>query len=274
VVVQRRPGGAAGEYWQRYNSPFRPTRNDDENPFGQAQLRRALLGDGHATGFGHVAPLPLESMLHDGLADTPGPALGCEGSPSAQWAVTNTTPGAVNLNNRARGLTVRGLSNAATAVTVSLTDSDPTTAPRTVTKAATLAGPAGGRQTWTASFTQAQLRGLNGRIRVGARHTTAGGQFAGTAMTVLKDLVAPNAPRASLREGTYNRTRRVSLRTGTNNQIRFTLGDGSQARPTRNRGAIYRGQRIRISSTQVLKAIAVDRAGNVSPLLRNRYRIR
>ena len=36
----------------------------------------------HAMGFGHVAPLPLEAMLVDGVDDVPGPALGCEGSPS------------------------------------------------------------------------------------------------------------------------------------------------------------------------------------------------
>ena len=77
VIVERRPGALPGQLRMRYKSPFRPSRNDDQNPFNQRQLRRALLGDGHAVGFGHVAVLPREAMLVDGLTDTPGPALGC-----------------------------------------------------------------------------------------------------------------------------------------------------------------------------------------------------
>ena len=75
VIVERRPGAVPGKLWMRYRSPFRPARN--RPLWNQAQLRRALLGDGHATGFGHVEVLPAEGMLVDGLTDTPGPALGC-----------------------------------------------------------------------------------------------------------------------------------------------------------------------------------------------------
>jgi hypothetical protein len=78
VVVERRPGALPGNMWIRYKSPFQPARN--RPGWNQTQLRRALLGDGHAIGFGHVAVLPLEGMLVDGLTDTPGPALGCEGA--------------------------------------------------------------------------------------------------------------------------------------------------------------------------------------------------
>jgi hypothetical protein len=77
IVVERRPGAGPGLYRMRYRSPFRPSRNDQNNPLNQAQLRRVLLRDGHAIGFGHVDPLPLEGMLVDGLNDTPGPAPGC-----------------------------------------------------------------------------------------------------------------------------------------------------------------------------------------------------
>jgi hypothetical protein len=78
VVVERKPGALPGQLWVRYKSPFRPARN--RPAWNQTQLRRALLGDGHAIGFGHVAVLPKEGMLVDGLTDTPGPALGCEGA--------------------------------------------------------------------------------------------------------------------------------------------------------------------------------------------------
>jgi hypothetical protein len=75
VVVERSPGALPGQLRVRYKSPFRPARN--RPGWNQTQLRRALLGDGHAIGFGHVAVLPREGMLVDGLTDTPGPALGC-----------------------------------------------------------------------------------------------------------------------------------------------------------------------------------------------------
>ncbi len=101
VRVERRPGAKPGQLWQRYPSPFRPARNDDENPFNQAELRRALLRDGHATGFGHVAVLPREAMLVDGLVDTPGPAIGCSGA-SAQWEVGSVSPKRITRANRTR----------------------------------------------------------------------------------------------------------------------------------------------------------------------------
>ena len=74
--------------------PFQPTRNDDNAPFNQTQLRRALLGDGHAVGFGHVDPLPREAMLQDGLGDTPGPAPGCKPHRRPSGASPRRSPGA------------------------------------------------------------------------------------------------------------------------------------------------------------------------------------
>ena len=56
VLVERRPGALPGQLRMRYRSPFRPARN--RPLWNQAQLRRALLGDGHAIGFGHVEVLP------------------------------------------------------------------------------------------------------------------------------------------------------------------------------------------------------------------------
>jgi hypothetical protein len=261
VPVVRRPGAAPGQYNLVYRAPFRPTRNDG---FNQQQLRQALLGDGHAVGFGHVDPLPRESMLMDGLGDTPGPAPGCEAAASAQWGVTTVFPGSVNAGNLARGLTVRGLATGASAVRVELRDG---TAP-VVTKTAT------GTNNWTATFTRAQLRSLNGNVRVVGRYDVTGGTITGKASSFLKDTVRPNAPRASLRQGTYRQPRRTALLSAAGNTIRYTVGAGQQARPTANRGAVYRG-RIRLAAPkQVIKAIAVDRAGNVSPVKRLVYRIR
>lgn len=271
IIVERRPGGAPGELQMRYREPFQPARNRDA--LSSAAVARLLLGDGHATGFGHTEVLPTEAMLLDGLGDTPGPAPGCEDiGPAATWTVSGVTPEAIGLANLARGLTVRGASHEAASVTVTLNDNDATTTGGPVTTTVTPGGV--GAQTWTASFTPAQLAGLNGRIRVVARHELAGGTINGGSATVVKDLVAPRAPRASVPSGTYSRTQRVRLRTGAANTIRYTLGNGNQARPTARRGTVYRGRAIRISSSQVLKMVAVDRARTVSPLAQRRYRIR
>jgi hypothetical protein len=182
VKVERRPGAKPGQLWQRYPSPFRPSRNDDENPFNQAQLRRALLHDGHATGFGHVAPLPDESMLHDGLADTPGPAIGCTG-PSARWQVGKVSPKAIVPANRARGFTAAGRTFDAEQVMVRLVDRDEPV--RIVEKRATVTG-----NTWTVAFKPARLRTLDGRFRVSSLHTLTGEtqQIGGPSKTATRNL--------------------------------------------------------------------------------------
>jgi hypothetical protein len=261
--------GAPGKYFMRYNSPFRPSRNRDL--LNQRQLRRLLLGDGHAIGFGHTDPLPAESMLHDGLADSPGPAPGCEAAPSAQWTANGANPGVINVTNRARGLTVRGLSHDATGVDVTLSDNDAATASAPLTAAATLSA-ASGVQQWTKHFTPQQLEGFNRRIRVAVRFTLADGAFTDRSLTVVKDVVRPNEPKASVASGAYNRTQRVALRSR-GNTIRYTLGNGKQAAPTARSGARY-NRRVVVSSSQVLKAVSIDPAGNVSPVARFRYRIR
>ena len=51
VPAVRRPGAAPGQYNLVYRTPFQPARN--RNGLTQRQIRTALLGDGHAIGFGH-----------------------------------------------------------------------------------------------------------------------------------------------------------------------------------------------------------------------------
>jgi hypothetical protein len=272
VVVQRQPGGAPGEYQSRFRSPFTPTRNDDDAPFNQRQLRRALLGDGHAIGFGHVDPVPAEAMLHDGLTDAPGPAPGCEAASSARWAVDSTGPAAINARNQNRGLTVRGVSHNASSITVRLTDNvrSTTGAPEvTLTPASTT-----GAQAWRAHFTAGQLSDLDRNIRVLTTFVLPDGEFTDRSTVVRKDVVRPNAPRATLRSGVYRRTKRVALRAPAGTEIRYTLGNGRQARPTARRGSRFTGRRIVISSTQTLKAVSIDAVGNVSAVNKWRYRIR
>ena len=263
ILVQRAAGGAPGELVMRYPSPFTPSRNRDL--LNQTQLRNLLLGDGHAVGFGHTDPLPLEAMLQDGLTDTPGPAPGCESAPSTRWAVTSVTPATINLSNSSSGLLVRGRSSNATAVRAVLKD----TAGAVVEKSIAITPALD--QRWSLSFGPGELTPLNGNINVAGFYTVEGAELTGPTMTVLKDLVRPAAPRPSLPAGTYRRAR-VTLQNPAGDQIRYTLGNGSQPAPTATTGTLYR-KAIDIQTTRVLKAIAIDPAGNASAVTNVRYRI-
>ncbi|HEX2075568.1 MAG TPA: Ig-like domain-containing protein [Geodermatophilus sp.] len=71
---------AAGAFELRYQPPYNGFRND--NGLTQTQRRDALLTqDGHAIGFGHTDPLPLESQLIEGFGTTSAAADGCPGAP-------------------------------------------------------------------------------------------------------------------------------------------------------------------------------------------------
>jgi Big-like domain-containing protein len=82
--------GVTGGFTMRYRPPYTGFRN--RSSLTEDRRRQALLGDGHAIGFGHTAPLPAESMLVDGIADVPGPALGCEAAPAANNTTTPVPP--------------------------------------------------------------------------------------------------------------------------------------------------------------------------------------
>jgi methionine-rich copper-binding protein CopC len=75
-VVEATPD-VEGGFTVRYRAPYTGFRNS--NGLTEEQRKQALLTqDGHAIGFGHVEPLPRESMLVEGIADVTGPAPGCE----------------------------------------------------------------------------------------------------------------------------------------------------------------------------------------------------
>ena len=102
--------GVVGGFTMRYSAPYALERNRDG--LTDAQIKAQLLTqEGHAIGFGHVAPLPLETMIVDGLADVPGPALGCEGSPAAD-------PGTPVTDTVAPSVTARTPNNGAVEVAV------------------------------------------------------------------------------------------------------------------------------------------------------------
>ncbi|MDQ4086254.1 MAG: chitobiase/beta-hexosaminidase C-terminal domain-containing protein [Actinomycetota bacterium] len=271
IVVEPLAGGEPGEYHMRYESSpaFTPTRNgddspDEEPPLTQSQIARALLGDGHSIGFGHVAPPPAEAMLVEGVSDVSAPAPGCESvAPKMSHGVTAATPSLINSSTPAdTPLRVSGFSDDASTVEVHLRDADTTVTATADVDAST--------DTWRTSFAATALAELSGSIRVTA---VAGGTPSTLTGTVVKDTVAPDAPAASLPAGTYRGAQQVSISAVPSDRVRYTLGDGTQAAPTASRGTLYSGGGIRIRSTRTLKMVAVDSAGNASPVVQVRYQI-
>ena len=112
--------GVAGGFVMLYHAPYDGDVKDPGVGVTQEQRKQSLLNDdGHAAGFGHVAPLPDEAMLVEGFGDSPGPAPGCEGSPSAADGVTQTNHDKLNkTTTAARNLEISGVSFDSTAVQV------------------------------------------------------------------------------------------------------------------------------------------------------------
>jgi hypothetical protein len=209
---------------------------------------------------------PKELTMATEGSPVPGPGCGLS-APVVRHAVTSLSMPVINKRNVGRNLRVSGMTLNATNVQVRLADgSGPA-----VTKNVTPSGASA--QTWTTSFTPQQLSTLNGRVRVSGVYTSGGEALRGATMSLLKDTVAPRRPSASPRGGTFFRRQAVSLNAQPGTQIRYTLGTRQPA-PRLRTGSVYRGRQLRITATQTLKAIAVDRAGNVSRLLKQRYVIR
>lgn len=197
------------------------------------------------------------------------PIVGCP--PLATHAVTGKSVAAINKANLAQGLRFSGIAKGADAVTVTLSDGKAATKDvkldATPKRAYTAPGETAAHQTWrTADMTANQLRLLK-RLDDGTLTASIG---QGPNLDVLKDTVAPSkAPTATPRPGTYSRTQIVTLDAGRGMEIRYTL-NGS--RPTANSNLFTRP--IKVTRTKTIRAIAVDRAGNKSPIGSYRYVIR
>ena len=254
--------GVSGGFVMQYHSPYNGFRQPDDSTL--EQRRDSLLtADGHAAGFGHVAPLPDEAMLVEGFGDSPGPALGCEGSPSASHAIGSVSPQVINRANSASDLTVSGSTANSTAVQVNLTDGTASAGPFP----ATVSG-AGTSQTWTVTVPAAQLSALNGSITVTAAHTPDLGAAQANTRTVLRDVVAPGAPVVSPNGGAISGPRSVSISGAAGDRLFYTVGNGSQPAPAVAPGGTVSGTAyaapFTVTAGQVVKALAVDAAANAS----------
>jgi Chitobiase/beta-hexosaminidase C-terminal domain len=256
-------GAAPGTYRAIYRAPFRFVKG----PVATSAALAALERDGHAFGFGHVpladGSLRPDAMLVEGMLDTAGPAPGCEASPHAPSSVGTTSVdaiGAAHLAALADGdvaLTVGGWAAAGVGdAAVELRDAGGTTVVRPATG---LDGAATAPQGWSAPFTKADVAGL-AQGALTARLIVAGAP-AGAARTVVHDVLAPAPPTASPAPGRHEGTQLVRLIAESGATIRYTT-DGSVPTATSPRflGAFL------LSRTTTIRAIAVDAAGNVSPV--------
>ena len=191
--------------------------------------------------------------------------------PSASWAVTGSSPRAVNVATADQDLTVTGTSYGSSGVTVTLDDADPTTAALTAS-ATPSAGP--GAQTWSATFTSTAVLGLaDGRLTASATYAygdpaAGGGTIGGSSHVVLKDLVAPAAPAASPPGGTYPDPQSVALSNAEGLPMHFTV-DGTE--PGGDDPA--HTAPLQVTADQTLRAVVVDAAGNPSPVSVDAYQI-
>lgn len=261
--------------------PLAPTPNPDDDEVRSTVTYDGAGGAFTATFFGlneqqqeaaqnfgefFVSHLAAANEITSASEGTGSPGPGC---PATQGhAVTKVSSPIINRANQGLGLTVSGMTLDATAVSVRLRDGDGTLVTKDVTPT-----PATGAQTWTARFSALEMAALDGRITVAGTYTSDGTQLNGVTMSLMKDLVAPARPSASPDAGAYRRRQSVSLSAGPGEQIRYTLGNGTQPAPGASTGSLYRGRQIAITASQTLKAVAIDQADNVSPVTRQRYRI-
>jgi Fibronectin type III domain/Chitobiase/beta-hexosaminidase C-terminal domain len=268
ITLEPVDGGGPGEYQMRYDPSVAPDPGDDEPdpddlPLTQDDVTRSLLGDGHMIGF--AAPLTGgEGMMAEGVTDSPGPAPGCEAAPLVSSGVSSVTPRVVNQSNVDRQLVVRGFSEDASEVDVELRDAD-----SVVTADTSLFGAAG-QQTWAVMLAPTDLADLSGSVRVTA---LVDGVPTTITKTALRDVDAPTEPTVSLDSGVYRGGQGVTIGSEATDRVRYTVGDGTQPAPAPGTGRLYRGGEVRIGSSRTLKVVALDQAGNASPVVTRRYRI-
>ena len=181
---------------------------------------------------------------------------------AANYTVAGSAPNAVNLANLAGGLTLTGAAQNASDVTVSLDDQDPATSAVT---ASSTPSPASGAQSYSVSFTGAEIAGLSdGTLTATSSFTVPAGTISGTSKAIEKDTVAPAAPTADVPAGQYPSTQVVTLTRpageDVSSVIRFTTNG---AVPDLNSSSV---QPVVISSSRTLQAVVIDHAGNVSPV--------
>jgi hypothetical protein len=194
--------------------------------------------------------------IHE-VGEVGGPGFG--GCPlGSDYAITGSDRPAVTkaMKDAGTSLVLSGVAQDADAVRVTLSDGT-----RTVARDATNLTPATGAQTWNATFTPSDLAGLaDGTLTASGEYTVGGTPLTGATMTIQKDVVAPGAPGSSPGSGTYGTSQAVTLDSpDPAAKIRYTA-NGADPTPA----STLAPAQLNITSSQVIKAIAVDPVGNTS----------
>ncbi len=257
-----------------YDSPTALTWTATWTGLDQFDINMALANEsralwlGRAVGAATTLGSPVEGTLFEwGLAG--GPGAGCF-APLARNGLSNATPGVVNA---ATGdLVLTGVSRDATAVSVSLSDA----AGHSITPMTTTPAPATGSQVWSVTVPAAARAALaDGTLTASATVTglaVTGAAVTTSSLTIQQDTVAPAAPLLSLPSGSYVGAQLVSV-TGSadTSTLRYQIGASAVPDPTPTSPAVP-GQ-IDVTSSQSLKVVAFDAAGNASPVTAATYTI-
>jgi hypothetical protein len=254
----------AGETFKAvYTPPYTMDKGGTATP---AQLMRPDAE--HTIGFGHTFPFATgETQIAD-AGSAPGPALGCEGLAPAAPDANAATAVDRDVVGPGAGLEVSGTATALVdGVTVTLDDGPGGAAPVEASTTALAAGdgaPAdtGPDRAWTVAFTAEQLATFPAEANLTATPAfTGGGAAAAPAIGVRRDTVAPAVPQASPAPGRHEGAQLVDLFAEEGATIRYTT-DGSV--PTVSSPRF--GPSLLLDRTTTIRAIAVDAAGNVSPV--------
>jgi hypothetical protein len=194
------------------------------------------------------------------IAESPvarGPAPPCT-TPMRRDAITRANHMTVNAGNVGSDLVLSGVTQNADAVTVNVDDESG----HRVTIPATLSMPSGA-QTFTATVPADRVGALrDGTLTASATYTIGGMNISGGDLTLVKDTVVPPAPTATPGPRTYLGPQSVTLSDDdATAKIHWTAGT---ATPTADSPAFT--SPILVTASQVIRAVAVDRAGNASPV--------
>jgi len=212
--------------------------------------------------------------IHE-VGETGGPGLG--GCPQgADYAVTSSSRPAVTkaMIDAGEQLELSGVSQDASAVSVVLRDQDSSTPD--ITHDAATPSPAPGvppatvAQTWTVTFTAAEVASLaDGTLTARGSYDVGGGSVNGKELTLAKDVVAPGAPDATPGGGTYTGPQGVTLDKPDPASVIHYSANGT----TPTAASPVAPAQLLVSSSQVIRAVAIDAVGNVSPVSTFAYTI-
>ena len=216
----------------------------------------------------------LGMTIHE-VGEVGGPGFG--GCPQgADYAVTSSNqPGITKaMVDAGAPLELSGVAQDASAVSVVLRDQDSNTPD--ITHAASTLSPAPGvppatvAQTWTVTFTAAEVASLaDGTLTARGSYDVGTGTVNGKELTLAKDVVAPGAPDATPGGGTYTGPQGVTLdRPDPASVIHYTANG-----TTPTAASPVAPAQLLVSSSQVIRAVAIDAVGNVSPVSTFAYTI-